>query len=462
MIALAATALTLLLTAAADSNEESAAVELTKSERAVVEALREARSEAYELGEVPEALEQRLVATAGSQVSVYTFLLELLAERRIPALEEQPVQVLSLVQEELVLAAFTHGDSKTVQRARRSFLAELEARAKEVGPLAELDPAGRDAVIVVTGVMGQGADVELLFDLAPASPRFGGPFEVALGRLLQADPEAHERLRSRWMGASPDSLPACLRAAAAGGDRRALLFLEDVMRWNSELRVDVASKVQALGRAYNDEVNTSLGWYFEDLIDPADSRASKAAAQALGALRHEPAIPALIEAMEYEVGTLLGLSKPARESVLWALRSITGLSFPDDPAMWRVWLDSEQKWLENDAPLLFARLEDENPAVVADALRLLSRRRLGRDEIAERCAVVFERDDLQLAKIASGTLIQLGSLRAVKGLYWALEEQSEDVGVEAWHALVAITGLDLPCDADIWRKTIPIEVINGS
>jgi len=430
---------------------------LSGTERLVVEDLREAREMRYDLGELPDELKERLVEHAGGSSEALGFLLGILQERRIPALGGEPVQVLSLVQQQLLCEAFAKGTPKATVRARDAFYGSLVTEAELSDPPTEIPLSGLDAVQLATGAIGRAEDVALLFELAPEAPSVGGVFESSLAELLRRDTAAYDELGSSWHSVGPERLPACLRAVAAAKDRAGLAFLNDVMRWEADSRASIATCVQQLGRAYNDEVNSSLGWYLEDLLTNELASVRCSASQALATLRHEPAIPALISALE-RLEDAEGDDRE-RKSLQFALHAITGLSFPSRPKLWRLWLQDEEHWLADDAPAVFALLDDDDSAVVLSALNSLAHRRYSRDEISSRCTPLLDHADPEVAKRTCQVLIELDSLEAVGSLYWVLEEDSSELGHEAWLALRDLTGLDLPLDAKLWREAIPIEVV---
>lgn len=454
----AALSIAALLLASFDSPPE-VAPPLSGAERLVVEDLREAREMRYDLGEVPGELKERLVQHAGGDIEALEFLLGILQERRIPALGDEPVQVLSIVQEKLLCEAFAEGAPKAAVRARDGFYEQLVEAAELSEPPSEVPRSGLEAVQIATGAMGRAEDVGFLLELAPESPLVGGVFESSLVELLRHDAAAYSELASRWHTLSEELLAACLRAVASAKDRAGLAFLDEVMHWEADSRASIATCVQQLGRAYNDDVNSSLGWYLEDLLTNELSSVRCTAAQALASLRHEPAIPALISALERIEDVTDARGDRERQSLQFALRAITGLSFPPRPKLWRLWLQDEERWILDDAPEVFVLLEDPDPAVVIGALNALGHRRYSRDEIATRCRPLLKHEDLDVAKRTCGVLIELDSLKAVGSLYWVLEEGPDELAHEAWLALRAITGLDLPLDAKLWRDAIPIQVV---
>jgi len=283
----------------------------TPGEQALIEGLRQVRTEELDLGGLPAELIAVLAERAGTAPELLDLGLEILEGESVPSVDSSSEQHLSLVQEALILEVFAGAREGIAIAARDRYLAQVRKDAWLQDPEAPLDPDGARTALLVSGALGRPQDVALLIDLAPLEPEHGGPFERALTRSLRSDPECFERLRGAWLGGGDEVAAACIAAVGAAGDSRALVFLEDVMRWSELLRPNAAGAVQAIGRGLDAERNESLALYLVDLLDPSQPQVCRAAAQALGSLGAEVAYAPLIDLLEHEDARL-------REGALWA------------------------------------------------------------------------------------------------------------------------------------------------
>ena len=419
----------------------------TPGEQALIEGLRQVRTEELDLGGLPAELIAVLAERAGTAPELLDLGLEILEGESVPSVDSSSEQHLSLVQEALILEVFAGAREGIAIAARDRYLAQVRKDAWLQDPEAPLDPDGARTALLVSGALGRPQDVALLIDLAPLEPEHGGPFERALTRSLRSDPECFERLRGAWLGGGDEVAAACIAAVGAAGDSRALVFLEDVMRWSELLRPNAAGAVQAIGRGLDAERNESLALYLVDLLDPSQPQVCRAAAQALGSLGAEVAYAPLIDLLEHEDARL-------REGALWALRRATGLGLGAQSRPWRVWLADERTWHAERADALYLQLEDENPAARVGALSLLAQQRTGCGAIAERILPMLVDPDPAVVSAACRALSRLDHVEAIGALFDTMDEREDEAGTAAWQALVAITGLDLPADPSLWRGAL--------
>lgn len=417
-------------------------------------ALREVRTEAYDLGQVPAELEGRVVAALELDVDLLPETFDALAERRLPVVGEHAAQRLSIVQEELLLDALGSLSSGRVADARDAWLDGLREGEEGAVPL----PDGAvDAAVRVTGATGLASELCLLFDLSPEQVRPGGALELALVDLMRADPRSLDRLRDCWFGAGEGRLGVCIAAVTTVGDPRGLAFLEDVARWSEEARPAAIGAVQAIGRGLDPAVNGSLGDLMTDLLLSEDPVTVRAAAQAVAILGHEAAVPGLIELLDLDA-ELVPEAGRLEDSAHWALRSLTGLGLPPEAGVWRRWHDEERAWLREDAAAHLRTLHGDEPAEVMASLAAFGRHRLGGTTIAPRVAELLDHPEPKVVVQACRLLGGYRDLRTVPALLDLLASMDAQLRDEAWMALTAVTGLALPAEPAAWRRELPLEL----
>src|SRR5206468_1304944 len=135
-----------------------------------------------------------------------------------------------------------------------------------------------------------------------------------------------------------------------------------------------------------------------------------------------------------------------RDSALWALRKVSGLSLPADPVPWRTWSTEETGWHRNARPRLLQELSSRDGARVVAALRAYGVRRTRRAELAEEVTRVLASPRPELRRIACETLGQIGSSAASPALVELLADPDKSVAAAARQALQSISGLEVPAE----------------
>lgn len=409
-------------------------------ERAVIELLRGLRKKEHARD---KDIGVRL-AVAGERV--LPLFLELLVARSVPPLEEGEPQILSEVQEKAILAAVT-------QLEREPVLAEVKAA------LGAGEPRRRHAALGCIGAVGRANDLLPLFELAlgPEAPQ-GTELEKGMARALQRavtsvlarDPFGFEQLVSLRRITRPELVPALIVAVGATRDPRGLLYLSEVAYWNNKLVADVMGQVPLLGPSGDEAVDGAMKVRLRAYLDENEPGTCRAAITALTALGDEECIAALIPLLESESAGL-------RENAHWGLKQLTGLSLAPTPEMWSRWHRAELYWLVREKPKLFKRLRENDPAVVADALRTILTHPLAQRELATALPDLLKSRWKALRILACRTLADLGAREAVGRLVWALEDPDVEVATAAHAALRSLTGLDLPREPAAWHQATNTE-----
>lgn len=415
------------------------------------EALREARAQGYDLGEVPEELSRQVGALGQHDSGVFDLALEILRDRRIPATDEAPEQILSLVQEGLCLELFARGPKTRASKAIDSFWAAARKTARATDPNATPSEAEVEAVLLASGALGRAQDMSFILSIAPESPRPGGAFERALTQLLNATPDAYESLRRHWVGLSELQSNACMTALTNTTDSRALYVIEEVLRWNDEAVMQAAGVVQSIGRSMDAKLNASLALYLSEVFEFGSTSAQRASALALAALRDADALPALIAALRASEDAHL------TEALLRALRATSGLALPAKASVWELWYTEELAWRASEAPRLVAELRGGKPVLVIDAIRQLVRHPFASRHFVEDLVPLLRHGNPDVVRATCQALVELDMPNAIVPLIEQLERTDVENQVE--QALKQLTGWPAQADADAWRAKLALSIM---
>ncbi|MEW6071023.1 MAG: HEAT repeat domain-containing protein [Planctomycetota bacterium] len=268
--------------------------------------------------------------------------------------------------------------------------------------------------------------------------------EGGVAEILARDPAAYERL-VLLQRETPDALlPAVVRTVGAPRDDRGLEFLGDVIGWRSQFAGPAIAQVSALGASDSLARNESLARLIRPYLDPESVELCPAAALALGELRDVEAVRPLLDLLENG-------APGVRANALWALRRITGLSFPAEPATWRVWFEEEEEWALRSMASVIRALESPDEGEIAAAIQAASYHPLLRHELSEALGRVLDHPRAGLRALVCRTLERLASPVSIPPLIERLEDHDDAVRGSALHALQEITGRrDLPPDPAAW------------
>ena len=235
------------------------------------------------------------------------------------------------------------------------------------GPLraaaASDEPALRCAALRLLGEIGDGSQIELLFEAVAERPGAPEPdrqardlFEEALAGLLARDPAAYDALDQRPRELSPASEVSVVRAIGAAGRVEGLPYLVDAAAWETVPAETALAEIARLAPKVRGPCAVRLGELLIGHASPERPQACQAATQALGRLGCEQAVEVLIDLLDEE-------HRGVRESAHWALGRITGQSLALDLERWRAWHDVELDWYSSSgAPLdAAARLGRSRP-----------------------------------------------------------------------------------------------------
>jgi hypothetical protein len=405
----------------------------------VAKALRESRRAESEPG---ARLVQRMVAAGPRAVAAQ---LDVLVHARVPETKpEDPPQILSDPQRELVLAALKRAPERSVRAA-------LKERLDQV----PVDAGARLAGVHLLGALGSSKDLLRIIELAPRHP--ADPTSLtheskkaltgALTSLLRQDSQTYGAMAEALRRVDPDAGRAMLSATGATRDPRSLQVFLAAGRWQPELGPQAASLAATGGPSPEATIDQDFTAWAASQLERARPLYVRSLLQAIGSVDDGANIGLLIRYLGSE-------DEGVRDAALWGLRKLSGLAFPADPVPWNHWSAEEALWHRRDRPQLQRDLASGDVARVATALREYAGHRTRRGELAREILPVLALPQAGLRTLACSALEQLRSPVACGGLTIAMHDSDPDVAEAAWRALRAITGLDLPRDADSVRELL--------
>jgi hypothetical protein len=144
------------------------------------------------------------------------------------------------------------------------------------------------------------------------------------------------------------------------------------------------------------------------------------------------------------------VATPARA----ALRAIAGADLGQDPEAWLAWREREFEWADAHVERVFEELLADDPGRVSAAIGELTRHPFFRHDAAAAIAAVVDREDPAIARVACTALVSLRSTRAIPWLVAALDVADEERAELLRSTLRDLTGLDLPAEAEAWRRAL--------
>lgn len=404
-------------------------------ERGAIDLLRSLRKKER----LPDAELASRLANRGD--GLLPFFFEMLMTRAIPAHERGKPQVLSEIQENVILLAVGQLDRNLV-------LGHVSAEM-----LLGQEPERRLAALACVGAVGHGNDFPALFELALVSTEheLDRAREKALRRavttILTRDPKAFEQLTYLRRIARAELLDTLVSAVGDTRDGDGLAFLSDVAYWHPKLMLEVMCQVRLVGPSSVESVNDAMRVRMRPYLDESQPGQCRAAIMALTTLEDCESIGPLIALLKSE-------SSGLREDAHWALRTLTGLALSHSYETWARWHQAEVYWLMRQKPREFQRLKDNDPAVAADALRSILTHPLARKDLLAALPDLLQSRRPAIRVLTCSTLAELSATEAVSKLVAVLEDPEPDVSKAAYAALCKLTKLDLPSDPLAWQEAL--------
>ena len=181
-----------------------------------------------------------------------------------------------------------------------------------------------------------------------------------------------------------------------------------------------------------------------DCLASRDATIVILAASLLQELGDTSSIPNLISALR--------VAEPnVATAVHQALRALTPVDLGKQPEAWKSWYDTQVLWLRERAGFYGAQVKSGVTGDSARALQALCAHPVFAEELAPHLLWGLERQEDFLISMTCTALGRMGSWDSVDRLIEALKNTNPEVQRAARAALVAITKLDLPADAALWK-----------
>ncbi len=404
---------------------------ISESERNAAEVLRASRREQDDGARAK--LGQRLWAIGKGDPNA---LMEILVRARVPETAETDApQILSTPQREMVLAALA---ALPPERVRPLVRARLEDANSDTVRL---------AAVHVLGVIGTAADIAEVCKLTPRDAE-GRPTESGRDALRGAICSILQRDGSAWMAVSgvlrsqrSEIQSPILNAVGDAGGARAFDVLFDAARASRRLEEQAVSLLRSVARDVGAEDRRECSSWLAAELRNGRPEFVRTMLQTIGVLDDGTHVPQLIEYLADE-------NQNTREAAAWALRKITGASYPTDPALWKAWYALEQRWMLRERPKLCDSLSSSDRGKVTAALRQYAERRTFRDELALDLLPLLKRPEHDVVVRTCEVLACLNSAIAVESMLPLIDSVNPSIVAAARTSLEDITGRTLPATSE--------------
>jgi len=365
-------------------------------------------------------------------------LVSYLRDRRVPALEDEPSQTLSIYQHELILDALSQSEPATTMAATSRMLTASSGGSAVAAAIEVYGATGESGQLSTIRALLAGLEEEQW------SKRLERSLQQAVASIIRGDYRAQGLLLSSWRDWKPEHLTGVIRGIGASRDPRGLEFLGEILYWEPDHVHLALSQVRLLGPSRVEFIDKPITETVREMLDTEDARIRKAALLALGDLQDLESVPRMIEILSEE-GT------GERENAVWALQRITGVRLNDQAQTWKTWFDMESKWYSRVGTVM-AKLSSPDDADVFGAIRELSTHYLHKDELAQAVSECLTHSNPKIRATACKGLARLKSSVAVPVLISRLDDRDERVQFAARKALISLTGEERGPYSEDWEE----------
>jgi HEAT repeat protein len=404
---------------------------LSEGEQAAAEILRESRRAQDD--ETRAKLGQRLWAVGKTDVNA---LLEILVRARVPeTTETDSMQILSEPQREMVLAALAALPPERIRPLIKTRLEETNTDAVRL------------AAVHLLGAIGAPSDVAECCKLTPRDGE-GRPTDVghdalctAITSILQRDGDAWKVIPDVLRSQRPEVQSALLTAVADAGGVRAFEVLFNAARGSRQLEEQAVSQLRSVCEDVGAEDRRECSSWLASQLRHGRAEYVRTMLQTIGVLDDGTHVPQLLEYLVDE-------NPNTREAAGWALRKITGASYPTDSVLWKTWYAQEQRWMLRERPKLCDSLSSSDRSKVAAALKQYSERRTFRDDLALDLLPLLKRPEQDVVVRTCEVLARLDSPLAVESMLPLIDSVNPRILAAARTSLESITGRTLPASSE--------------
>jgi HEAT repeat protein len=310
-----------------------------------------------------------------------------------------------------------------------------------------VDDAVKLAAVHVLGVIGAGPDIAEACKLTPRDSE-GGPTDTgrdalcaAITSILQRDSHSWKAVGEVLRSQRPELQSALLDAVEDAGGTRAFDVLFHAARGNRHLEQQAVALLRSVAHEGSAEKRRECASWLAGEVGRGRAEFARAMIQAIGILDDGTHVPQLIE-------YLADANPNTREAAAWALRKITGASYPMDSSLWKAWYAEEQRWMLRERPKLCDSLSSSDRSRVTGALRQYADRRTFRDELAIDLLPLLKRPEEDLVIRTCEVLARLNSPVAVESMLPLIDSVNPRMVAASKTALEKITGRALPASSE--------------
>jgi hypothetical protein len=238
-------------------------------------------------------------------------------------------------------------------------------------------------------------------------PRTKRQAELALVKLLRRhdDPGLYVAVDQSLANASDETRGRVLCSIGDTDSEHGMRLLIDALgRWPKMDHTILAAIGQMPGSGAAEDIVPRLKPYLES----ADYDTRRETVTALGVFRDVESVKILVDLLADDESGIRG-------NAHWALKSISGLDFPQDRTRWKLWYDEEVTWWENEGKYFLELFEEGTPEEILVAIRELSRRGLFRDKLMGPLRALLDHEDQAVRAAAHAALVSLGLEGNVRG-----------------------------------------------
>ena len=351
-----------------------------------------------------------------------------LDERKLRGVDEAAFQVLSELQEKLILDALSGFDAASTWQAIGLHLAVPEGKLPTV--------AARKAAILAAGACASKNDLGRILALAllPTETELAPDLEHAVRsaaeRSFRRAPQGLTLLATSWLGVPPPLRPAIVAAAGAAGDPLALELLAQMLDQPGDLQ-SIALAELARQHAPS-EIPNGLFDALRVRLDPAQPMICLSACNAVGALGDFGSVDTLIDLVQTPWA---GVTTTAHR----ALCHMSGLELPAQSSSWRTWRTRESEWFLHREPALLTEIQCGSERQARETLQEIGLYRWERHRLSDIAAEGLLRPEASIRNLACSVLGQLGSPRARAALEEFKSREDETGALAAQAALEKCT-----------------------
>lgn len=222
---------------------------------------------------------------------------------------------------------------------------------------------------------------------------------------------------------------------------------EDDRAWEAALVDGLVASRAEIPWCFDELLDYELREHVERRLASHDPDVRRAAAVHAGQLRDPELAAVLVELLEDD-------DPSVALAAHHALRGASGLELARDA--WPDWFEEQERWRAEHLDAELDRLGDDDPAVVARALRALAQRPLLGAAVELEIAAVLEHPRAEAVLAALRALELIGAARVAPFVVPLLEAEDEVVATAAAATLARLTARLATPDADAWREALEL------